>query len=82
MTWILLMEAEDKLEPVEMWIFRRLMKIPLTEKISNVDVLRRISNERILIKTIRKRQMTFLVVVESKRVRVKQIKYPYTYFTQ
>jgi len=58
-TWTMLKEAEDKLQAMEMWIYRRLQKISWTAKMSNEEVLRKLGKERKLLKTIRQRQMNF-----------------------
>ena len=43
----------------EMWFLRRVMSISWTEHNSNEGVLRRAGTERILLNSIRKRQMEF-----------------------
>ena len=40
---------QNKLEGVEMWCFRRMLKISLVKRVSNVDVLARCNEERSLI---------------------------------
>ena len=58
--WTINKEMERKLAAVEMWFIRRMMRISWTEKKSNDSVLTDANLERSLIKTIRKRQLTFL----------------------
>lgn len=58
--WTIDNETRKRLEAVEMWFLRRMLKISWTEKKSNAEVLTTAGTTRSLIKTIRKRQMTFL----------------------
>ena len=51
---------ETKLEAMEMWAWRRMLKISWTERKSNETVLNMVGEQRKLMKTIRKRQMRFL----------------------
>ena len=51
---------ERKIEAMEMWLFRRMLRIPWTERITNEVVLQRAGAERELMRTIRRRQMRFL----------------------
>jgi hypothetical protein len=55
-TWTLRKEEIKRLEAVEMWMWRRMEKISWTEKITNVEVLKRVGEERLLMKTIRNRK--------------------------
>ena len=48
------------MEATEMWFLRRMLKIPWTKKISNMEVLKRADTSIHLIKTIRQRQLHFL----------------------
>ena len=57
--WTLLKESEDRLEAMEMWIYRRILKIPWTDKVSNKEVLERMGKERCLLSKIRMRQLKF-----------------------
>ena len=45
---------------MEMWLLRRLLRVPWTAKKSNEEVLKMANCERGLIKAIRKRQLEFL----------------------
>jgi hypothetical protein len=58
-TWTISKASQEKLEAAEMWFLRRMMKIPWTDKVSNEEVLIRTDTERLLMRTIRKRQMEF-----------------------
>ena len=57
--WTINKERERQLAAVEMWFIRRMMRISCREKKSNGAVLKDANSERSLIKTIRKRQLTF-----------------------
>ncbi|GFR71836.1 endonuclease-reverse transcriptase [Elysia marginata] len=58
--WTISKQIEAKLEATEMWFLRRMLRISWTEKKSNETVLIEANSRRSLIKTIRKRQATFL----------------------
>ena len=51
---------EKKIESVEMWCHRRMLKLSWTEKKTNKEVLQMASAKRNIIATIRNRQMRFL----------------------
>ena len=48
------------MQAMEMWILRRIMKIPWTARKTNDEVLRMANESRGLIKHIRERQLSFL----------------------
>lgn len=52
---------EKKLEAAEMWYLRRMMRIHRPAKITIEEVLRRAGTQRMIMKTIRKRQLEFIV---------------------
>ncbi|GFR77827.1 endonuclease-reverse transcriptase [Elysia marginata] len=58
--WTISKQIEAKLEATEMWFLRRMLRISWTERKSNETVLIEANSRRSLIKTIRKRQATFL----------------------
>ena len=49
-----------RLGAAAMWFYRRMFRISYKEHVSNIEVLSRASSERIILKTIRKRQLEFL----------------------
>ena len=59
-TWTISQTMQARLEAVEMWFLRRILKISYTEHVTNKEVLERAATERSLIKYIRKSQMQFL----------------------
>ena len=49
-----------KIEAVEMWFYRRMLRISWTEHATNEEALRRAGGKRKLVKTNKKRQLQFL----------------------
>ena len=58
--WTINKEMERRLEAMEMWMWRRMMKVSWTERKSNEEVLRMVGAERELLRVVRGRQMRFL----------------------
>ena len=50
---------EQRLEAMEMWCWRRMLKVSWTERRSNASILEAIGSRRELLATVRKRQMSF-----------------------
>ena len=59
-SWTLTAETQRNLEAVEMWYYRRMLRISYTEHVSNEEVLQRIGVKRELLLTIKTRQKKFL----------------------
>ena len=57
--WTLNKKMQKKLEAVEMWFLRRILRVPWTAKKPNETVLKEADTERRLLQKIRKRQATF-----------------------
>ena len=53
-------DMRRKLEATEMWFLRRLLRIPWTAIRSNIEILHMARTERMLMTTLRKRQLGFL----------------------
>ena len=51
---------EKRLQSVEMWFYRRMLRISWTDRMSNSDVLSKADTERTLVKGIRRQQLQFL----------------------
>jgi len=51
-TWTLKKEEKDKLEALEMWLWRKLEKVNWSDRISNEEVLTMVNESRCLIETI------------------------------
>uniref|UniRef100_A0A8D8TDU0 Craniofacial development protein 2 n=1 Tax=Cacopsylla melanoneura TaxID=428564 RepID=A0A8D8TDU0_9HEMI len=59
-TWTLRKKEEKYLESFEMWLWRRVESIKWSDKIRHEEVLRRVDEERVILKTIRKRKGSWL----------------------
>lgn len=59
-TWTLKKETIKKLEAFELWLYRRILRISWKDKITNVEVLRRMNKEQELMKTIKCRKLQYL----------------------
>lgn len=59
-TWTMRKKEEKYLESFEMWLWRRMEKIKWSDKIRNEEVLRRVGEERSILKTIKKRKANWL----------------------
>ncbi|GFN73966.1 retrovirus-related pol polyprotein from type-2 retrotransposable element r2dm [Plakobranchus ocellatus] len=58
--WTISKQIQNKLKATEMWYLRRMLRIPWTAKKTNERVLNEANKRRSLVRTIRKRQATFL----------------------
>ncbi|GFO15137.1 RNA-directed DNA polymerase from mobile element jockey [Plakobranchus ocellatus] len=58
--WTISKQIQDKLEATEMWFLRGMLRIPWTAKKTNERILNETNKRRLLVRTIRKRQATFL----------------------
>ena len=59
-SWTIKEDSRQKLEAAEMFFYRKMQRIPWTARVTNEEVLRRVDEERTLIKEIRRRQLKFL----------------------
>ncbi|CAG9828977.1 unnamed protein product, partial [Diabrotica balteata] len=59
-SWTLKKIDIKKLEAFELWMYRRILRISWTEKVTNVEVLRRMNKEKEVIFTIQKRKLQYL----------------------
>ncbi|KAI5715694.1 hypothetical protein M8J77_020891 [Diaphorina citri] len=59
-TWTLRKKEEKYLESFEMWLWRRMENIKWSDKIRNEEVLRRVEEERNIVKTIKKRKASWV----------------------
>jgi hypothetical protein len=59
-TWTLLEDEIERLQALEMWLWRGLEKVSWVDKIRNEDVLAMVNEERCLVKTIRQRQKNWI----------------------
>ena len=58
--WTLKMNTMNRLEAFEMWIYRRILKVPWTARVTNEEILRGIGTERQLLYTIKLRKTAYL----------------------
>ena len=58
-TWVIRKAEMKKIEAFELWVWRRLLRVPWTSRRTNEWVLGQIKTERSLLNTIRKRQLTY-----------------------
>ena len=58
-SWTISTTMVKRLEAMEMWLWRRMMKIPWTERKSNVEVLEMVGERRELMAAVRLRQLKF-----------------------
>lgn len=59
-TWTMRKKEERYLESFEMWLWRRIENIIWSDKVRNEEVLRRVGEERSILKTIKKRKRNWL----------------------
>ena len=59
-SWALRKDDIRRLESCEMWLWRKILNISWTEKVSNDEVLRRDNEDKAIIPSINKRQRTWL----------------------
>ncbi|CAG9838540.1 unnamed protein product [Diabrotica balteata] len=59
-SWTLKVDNIKKLESFKMWCYRRILKIPWTQRITNAEVLRRLQKDCEVIKHIKTRKLEFL----------------------
>lgn len=58
--WTLKVASLNRLEALEMWLHRRVLRIPWTDLLTNTEVLRRANSERQLIINIKCRKIAYL----------------------
>lgn len=59
-SWTLKKNHMDKLQAFEMWCYRRMWRIPWTDKITNTEVLTKMQKEFEIINSIKKRKLQYL----------------------
>ena len=58
-TWTIDAESWKRIEAFEMWCLRKMMRIPYTDHVTNVEVLRRTNSKRSLREEITKRKLQY-----------------------
>ena len=64
-TWMLRRAKINKLEALEMWIWRRLEKLYWQDRIKNEEVLSMVGQKRNLVKTIQERKKNWMDALSS-----------------
>lgn len=59
-TWSLKVKSLQRIEAFEMWILRRLLKIPWVEHVTNQQVLQRANTDRQLLDIVKQRKTSYL----------------------
>jgi hypothetical protein len=49
-----------RLKAFEMWLYRRILKIPWTDRVTNVEVLNRMGKDREILRSIKTRKLQYL----------------------
>ncbi|CAG9826360.1 unnamed protein product [Diabrotica balteata] len=72
--WMLKVSIMNKIKALEMWVHRRMLKIPWTARKTNEEVLRSVNKDRELIKTVKHRKMSYLGhIVRGSRYKILQL---------
>jgi hypothetical protein len=58
--WTMNKGIEKQMEATEMWFWRRMLKVPWTDKITNKNILNQVNEKRKIIKELRKKQSRFI----------------------
>lgn len=58
--WTLKSENIKNIEAFEMWCYRRMLRIPWVDKVSNEEVLRRMNKAKEISNTIKRRKLEYL----------------------
>lgn len=58
--WTLKKNHMDKLQAFEMWCYRRMWRIPWTDRVTNAEVLNRMQKDCEIVNTIKKRKLLYL----------------------
>ena len=59
-TWTLVPACVKKLQAFEMWVYRKLLKISWTQKLTNAEIRNRIQEKEYIMPTIRQRKLAYL----------------------
>jgi Reverse transcriptase (RNA-dependent DNA polymerase) len=72
--WTLTEAMCKKLEAFEMWTYRRLLKIPWTDYVTNIDVLKRVKKSKEVLNTIKKKKLEYFGhVIRNEKYRLLQV---------
>lgn len=59
-TWTLTEELSKRLEAFEMWLYRRILKVPWTDHVTNVDILKKMKKEKEVLTIVKTRKIQYL----------------------
>ena len=59
-TWTLSKETEDKIQAFEMWIYRKMLKVSYTDRVTNEEILKRVNEKKKLLQEIKSRKMQYM----------------------
>ena len=52
-------QTEDKIQALEMWLYRRMLRVSYKDHITNEEILRRVGEKRGLLNMVKKRKMEY-----------------------
>lgn len=58
-TWTLKSSSVNKIEAFEMWMYRRMLRVPWTDRVTNDEILRRIGRDRELMLNVKKKKTSY-----------------------
>jgi hypothetical protein len=61
--WTITAAEQKRRETMEMWCYRRMLKVKWTERITNEEVLRRVGEKRNIINALRRRRGIFIGLI-------------------
>uniref|UniRef100_A0A8D8XGR6 Uncharacterized protein n=1 Tax=Cacopsylla melanoneura TaxID=428564 RepID=A0A8D8XGR6_9HEMI len=53
-------ETTSRLDAFELWLYRRILRIPWTQKVTNIEVLQRMKKSRELVNIVKCRKLQYL----------------------
>ena len=59
-SWTFSVETRRNIAAAEIWFYRRMLRVSYVDRITNVEVLKRVNMERQLLRAIEQRQLRFL----------------------
>ncbi|CAG9838836.1 unnamed protein product [Diabrotica balteata] len=72
--WTLKVSIMNKIEALEMWVHRRMLKVPWTARKTNKEVLRSVKKDRELLKTVKHLKMSYLRhIIRGSRYKILQL---------
>ena len=58
--WTLTAATEAKLEAFEMWLYRRMLRVSWTQRVTNEEILRRMGKAKEVLATVKRRKLQYL----------------------